>query len=320
MRFHAAGVAPAPFDVASLGPMAVRLNGPGLIWHAGALMDDAAIMPVYVKPELEKFHEPLVAAPCRLPMRRDGRAALVFHGWGVQVYGHFLIEMLPKLLLAQRFPALFGSALPVLDRAMPGWFQRILAEHFRIGDEQAIWFDSRSEQLDLEQAIILPLLSRAGGYHPAARTLLTEFVTRIAVPPSPPASCMFVARGGFSNPAAPQRVLANEAELADIAARDFGFSVIYPETLEFAEQVGLFAQARVVLGQAGSGMHNTLFSPESTAVGVIRFMAPDQSHIAALRGQRIAYFTEGVSEIEPGLFVADTEPFRRFVEVLCGQP
>ncbi|WP_262312514.1 DUF563 domain-containing protein [Acidiphilium sp. AL] len=320
VQFHADGMAGEPFDLASLGPMAVRLNGPGLIWRGGALLDDDAIMPVYVKPVLEKFRDALVAAPCALPVRRDGRTALVFHGWGIQVFGHFLIEMLPKLLLARRFPAVFGDAMPVLDRAMPDWLLRSLDRHFGIGDAGAIWFDSRSEQLDLDRAIILPLVSRAAGYHPAARAWFAEFAARIAVPPSSPIERLFVARGEFSNPAAPNRVLANEAELADIAARAFGFSVVHPETLEFAEQVGRFSQARVVLGQAGSGMHNALFAPEGAAVGVIRFTAPDQSHIAALRGQRIAYFTEGVAETAPGVFRADAGKFRRFVAALCGQP
>ena len=320
VRFHADGIATGPFDLASLGPMQVRLNGPGLIWHGGALLDDAAILPIYVKPELEKFPEPLVDAPSRLPIRRDGRLALVFHGWGIQVYGHFLIEMLPKLLLARRFPALFGAALPVLDRAMPDWFLRIFEQHFSIAEDRAVWFDSRSEQLDLEQAIVLPLPLRAGGFHPAAHALFAEFGAHIATPPPSPASRLFVARGSFANQASPQRTLANEADLAAIAAHEFGFTVSHPETIDFAAQAGLFAQSRVILGASGSAMHNALFAPQGCAIGVIRFMAPDQSYIAALCRHRLAYFTEAIAETEPGVFVADPDRFRRFVEALCGQP
>ncbi|HEX7391073.1 MAG TPA: glycosyltransferase family 61 protein, partial [Acidiphilium sp.] len=191
-----------------------------------------------------------------------------------------------------------------------------LADHLGVDTERAIWFDSRTEQLDLDRAAVLPLLGREGGYHPLASVLFAEFAARVAVPSSVPTPRLFVARGTFSNPAAPKRVLVNEAELAEIAAREFGFSAVHPETLGFSEQVGLFAQARTILGQAGSGMHNALFAPEGATVGVIRFTAPDQSHIAALRRQRIGYLTEGVAETAPGVFHADAGRFRRFVNAL----
>lgn len=307
---------PEAFDLAAVGPLAVRLNGPGLIWHQGRRLDDNAITPIYVAAELERHDGAMLRAATALPARREARRALVFHGWGVQVYGHFLIEMLPKLLLAARFPALFGDLAPVLDRAMSPWLIDILTAHLGIDEGRAIWFDSRAEQLDLDAATILPLLTRRGGYHPLAGTLIENFAARIAVPPADPMPRLFVARGDFANPAAPRRRLLNEAELAEIAAREFGFAVVHPETLDFAAQAGLFAQARAVLGQAGSGMHNALFSPAGAAIGMIRFPAPDQSAIAALRRQRIAYLTEGVHEPAPGEYIVDHDRFRHFVEAL----
>ncbi|MDD2876441.1 MAG: glycosyltransferase family 61 protein [Acidiphilium sp.] len=315
-RYHADAAPPAPFDLAARGPMAVRLNGPGLIWSNGALLDDNSIMPVYVRPELDRPGSSLLTTATSLPARHDGRLALVFHGWGVQVYGHFLIEMLPKLLLARRFGSVFGTALPVLDREMPEWFLHILQRHLAIDPDRAIWFDSRTEQLELGQAIILPLLTRTDGYHPLVSPLIDDFAARTGIAPAEPAPRLFIARGDFSNPAAPQRRLANEAELADIAASQFGFHVIRPETMGFAEQVGLFAQAKTILGQAGSGMHNALFAPSGAITGMMRFPAPDQSAIAALRGQGIAYLTEGISEPEPQVFHADPALFTRFVERL----
>ena len=60
----------------------------------------------------------------------------------------------------------------------------------------------------------------------------------------------------------------------------------------------------------------TVSSPPGTIIGQIRFTAPDQSYIAALNGQRIAYLTEGVSEAAPRLWHAEPERFRRFVAAL----
>jgi len=320
VRFHADALAPRPFDLAAHGPMPVRLNGPGLIWSGDRLLDDNEFLPVYVRPEIDRDGAVTRAHLASLPLRREVRPALVFHGWGVRVYGHFLIEMLPKLLLAARFPALFAGLAPVLDRQMEPWLLRIVRDHCGIDPAGAIWFDSAVEQLALEQAVVLPLLTRAEGYHPITSGLIDGFIARVGVAAGETPARLFVARGDFSNPAAPRRRLVNEEALAMVARERFGFSVIHPEQLDFAAQVGLFARARTIIGQAGSGMHNALFAPAGARVGMIRFPAPDQSAIAALRGQRIAYLTEGISEIEPAVYQADPALFGRFVAALLDQP
>ena len=320
VRFHADASVPKPFDLAAHGPMPVRLNGPGLIWSGDRLLDDNEFLPVYVRPEIDRDGAATHAHLASLPMRREVRPALVFHGWGVRVYGHFLIEMLPKLLLAARFPALFEGIVPVLDRQMEPWLIGILHDHCGIDPMRAIWFDSAVEQLVLERAVVLPLLTRAEGYHPVTSALIDGFASRVGKVAGEMPTRLFVARGDFNNPAAPRRRLVNEADLAALAQERFGFSVIRPEQLDFAAQVGLFAQARVIIGQAGSGMHNALFAPSGARVGMIRFPAPDQSAIAALRHQRIAYLTEGISEIEPAVYQADPALFERFVAALLDQP
>ncbi len=316
MKYHQDHQA-APFDLGALGPAPVTLNGPGLVWLDDRLISDPSVLPVYARAELQRHPGPLADQPRALPIRSEPRQALVFHGWGVRVYGHFLIEMLPKLLLARRFPALFNGARPVLDRQMPDWFLAILAEQFNIAGDEAVWFDSTREQLFLPQAMILPQLLRPGGFHPLARRLYADFTAAAAAErPAASAERLFILRGDYDNPAAPRRRLANEAELAAIAAGEFGFSLIHPEKHSFSRQIGLFRQARIVLGQTGSAMHNAVFSPPGALIGQIRFAAPDQSSIAAMAGHRIAYLTEGVAESEPGLWHAEPERFRRFLAAL----
>jgi hypothetical protein len=315
-RFHQDSANAPGFDLAALGPLPVTLNGAGLVWLDGALLADPSVLPVYALAELQRHPEALVDQPCALPVRTDPRPALVFHGWGVRVYGHFLIEMLPKLLLARRFAALFGGLAPVLDRQMPGWFLAILGEQFGITREDAIWFDSAQEQLLLPRAIILPQLLRPAGFHPLARHLYAAFAAAVAQKPAAPAERLFLLRGDHDNPAAPRRRLVNEAELAAIAAAEFGFLPVHPEQLSFPAQIGLFRQARMILGQTGSAMHNAAFSKPGAIIGQIRFAAPDQSFIAALNCQRIAYLTKGVVEAEPGIWRAEPERFRRFAAAL----
>lgn len=126
------------FELASLGPVPIVISGPGLLWLDDALLAEPAFIPVYVGRELVKFPEPLLNHPRALPGRAEPQPSFVYHAQGVQVYGHFLIEMLPRLLMAAKFQTLLHGALPVLDRAMPGWLLTILREHPGITGERDV--------------------------------------------------------------------------------------------------------------------------------------------------------------------------------------
>lgn len=52
--------------------------------------------------------------------------------------------------------------------------------------------------------------------------------------------------------------LANTGDVEAVFARH-GFEVLYPENIDFADQISRYANARVVAGFAGSAMHNCVF-------------------------------------------------------------
>ena len=66
---------------------------------------------------------------------------------------------------------------------------------------------------------------------------------------------------------------------------------ISPEKLDWTEQVYLFSNANLVIGEFGSGLHNTIFSPSATNTIVLASPRMNwiQSGISALRNQKIAY-------------------------------
>ncbi|OYW04450.1 MAG: capsular biosynthesis protein, partial [Acidiphilium sp. 37-67-22] len=92
--------------------------------------------------------------------------------------------------------------------------------------------------------------------------------------------------------------------------------VLRPETLPFAEQMGLFAGARAIVGPMGSGLHNAIFAGPDCVTGVIRCHALDQSAIAALRGQQIGLLSEGIHETAPQAYSVEPGRFRRFLAAL----
>jgi len=61
------------------------------------------------------------------------------------------------------------------------------------------------------------------------------------------------------------RHMTNEPEIAAVLARH-GFESVRPETLPFAQQIELFAQAEAVFALHGSALTNIVFSPPGTVV------------------------------------------------------
>jgi len=69
---------------------------------------------------------------------------------------------------------------------------------------------------------------------------------------------------------AKRRHLLNEAEVVDRLAAAFGFECVNAETLTFADQVRLFANAEIIVGTHGAGLANAVFAPPGAIVVELR--------------------------------------------------
>ncbi len=58
------------------------------------------------------------------------------------------------------------------------------------------------------------------------------------------------------------RLLLNEIEVVDRFEKN-GFEIVFPDSLDFDNQIRLFAEAKAIAGPSGSGMLNALFSGAS---------------------------------------------------------
>lgn len=89
--------------------------------------------------------------------------------------------------------------------------------------------------------------------------------------------------------------LANEAELCDrLASR--GVEIVYPEELDFAEQVRLFRDTATITGWAGSAMHTAVFAPgrDMLALSFGPTMLSNQRLLDQANGARsLTLFPEG---------------------------
>ena len=84
------------------------------------------------------------------------------------------------------------------------------------------------------------------------------------------------------------RRLSNDEEIESIAS-SFGLELISPETLPISKQIELFSECAFVVGEFGSALHNTLFSPTDIPVLALNWVNGLQSKISQLKKQSVGY-------------------------------
>ena len=296
------------------------VSGDGQIWIADHLITSPEVMPIYVARglELEREGNTRLHRDRKLLVRTISDPCLVAIGHGTRVYGHFLIEMLFRLMVAQEAMAKSGVRYRVLlDRESPAWLLYILHHYFGVQLDQMEFFHPSAERIHLKHAIIPGRVLQDYGFHPYANILLRRLLASLPTAKLEYASRrFFILRNKLVNPAAPNRICINEPQLAAIAARVHGFVPITIENMEWRDQIAIFQGAEIILGQAGSGLHNALFSSSSSRLASIGFMNQVQSHISALQLQRMAYLTKNV-ELK-GEFTVDETVFGEFLGRVCG--
>jgi capsular polysaccharide biosynthesis protein len=216
-------------------------------------------------------------------------------GWGAeQNYGHWLIDVLPRL-------ALLGdtkdTAFAVVDPTPP--WQAAALELLGVAGDRICPLAEGWHRV--EQAVVCVAAERSTVPHRRHLLDLRERLLGAAGAGSESLTRLFVSR------ARSRRPLANEDELLPVL-EERGFEVVYPEELSFAEQIRLFARAEAVAGLNGTGMLNELFCPPGTAI--VELLHPhywhhDACRLAALLGHvHWSAFAEDAgnlaSRIDPG--------------------
>jgi capsular polysaccharide biosynthesis protein len=307
-------------DVACYYATDVIVAGDGQIWLNDSIVSSAEIMPIYVSNVLElntggssNFHHVRSR-----PIRVIDYPCLVALGHGIKVYGHFLIELLFRLLIADR--AFFQpNRLPyriLLDFEAPKWLLKILEDYFDIKPDDVEFFFPQHERILLRHGYFTTNIFQDYGINPFANELIDDLIERVYKPSTillP--RRIFVTRKRFQNPAAPYRICMNEQNLVDIAVKRHGFTPISFEDLPWHQQIAHFRESEIVLGQAGSGLHNALFCRKGSRLASVGNMNYVQAEIGALRQQHNAFFTNGVDL--RGEFSVDELSFEAFLDKVC---
>lgn len=258
------------------------LYGKGLILRGGDLvaLDDLKFQqlgrldyPFHREVVRREGGEAIVTRPT--VVREIDEPCILLAQCGEVVWGHWLVDLLPRLPLALTLPI---PARVILDVTTPPWSLPMLAR-FGIDPARVVWHDAGREVLRVRDLYLPTFLRGGNAFSPLANLAWQLFQGA----PVAPASRLYVSRRRLAAGSS-----VSNAEQVERLVRQRGYRVVHPETMTLDEQVSVFSQARLVVGEYGSALHNTVFSPALTRVAVLQ--PPDhpwfvQSGIGQVRAQ-----------------------------------
>lgn len=214
--------------------------------------------------------------------------AVLLTGSAHTVYGHWLVDYMPRLFVFEKLGIGLGTLSIVVPTTLKP-FAKTWLGLLGIAETQFIPHDPAGGPTDIEQALIPTGLRGNGRACPLLAEAAAFMRARAAPDWAPGRRKLFVSRTRWGNIT---RVLQNAEEIEALAAGR-GYEVVHPETLSIPDQVRLFASAAVVIGEYGSSLHNAIFSPPSTHCVALRGTEGHpgflQSGLCEVCGQKLGY-------------------------------
>jgi capsular polysaccharide biosynthesis protein len=221
-------------------------------------------------------------------------------GPGHLIYGHWLVDFLPKLYLLRRAGIDPLDIRYIIPKNTPdfgfAWLRLI-----GIPDSKLILFDPYSEVVGVKRLILPTLLRTSSRAHPvfpqAVEYLLTLIRRKRSIMTKPLSRRkLFVSRAGAGRDG---RMLINRKAIEQLAD-EAGFDIFRPEAFSLLDQIAMFASAGGIIGEYGSALHGSMFSPVGTAVLALRSNAIHpgflQSGLCQVMSQKIAYVLGAAGE------------------------
>jgi hypothetical protein len=226
--------------------------------------------------------------------------------YNCKVYGHFLLEIVPRLFVLKEFFKITGGSPPVLayPTFLPKWIKKYIIEIWP--DCNFLDFDVCKEYIAAGTTIVVSGDNLQS--HPDIADLFTRF--------SQPKKSMFKKGETFAGLTSrfptfgrnsnlelksrkilltrPDkhvsiRHLANFAELKMVAITR-GFEIVEPSEFgSLKKQAIFFSQCSVVLGEFTSALHNTIFCPRDCFIGCMNYVNHYQESIASVIGHNLNY-------------------------------
>jgi capsular polysaccharide biosynthesis protein len=218
----------------------------------------------HIRGELDRLSN---AGKTMREMRLPGQY-VALAGPGNRVYGHWLIEYLPKIGLLDTA----GYDIKGLRYLIPSSSQRYVHEWLYllgVKPEQVIVYDCDRDVVIADELLMPTVMHNGVRASPLLQKIATFMLSQIGRVHDLRASAhgqrVLLSRGKTSQ----SRKLLNRAAIEEMAARH-GFAIVQPEQLSLLEQIELFYGARAIIGEYGSALHGSIFSQAGTVVCALR--------------------------------------------------
>ena len=174
-------------------------------------------------------------------------------------YGHFLLEILPRIFLfKQENPQLFPSVPVILRKGASSLVNKIFPA-YGMSDLNVLYLVK--ETTVFVEKLYYPVRNT---FHPDRHSFKAIEAVRSVINKVAPSTKakrkIFLSRNDASN-----RKLLNHQEVYNLL-KGYGFEFIEPGKLSFEEQVEVFSSASVVVGAHGAALTNIVFMPLKSKV------------------------------------------------------
>jgi capsular polysaccharide biosynthesis protein len=272
-----------------------RLHDAQVIFDGIILQKNAALWSLslnHPRAHVQAILSSQAAGWASLPVRHiEGQVAII-HGPGFDIFGHWLVDFLPRLFALDRAGIDIQKIRLILPASTPPFVRHFL---YLIGvtDENLVWHDQRAERIAPDELVVPSLFRLRSRFHPlveqATRFWLDRFATNIALPDAVSAGRkLFISRARLPGP----RRMRDRAGI-EARAVQAGYKLVCPETLPLSQQIRMFRSASHILGEYGSGLHGSIFSQPGAIVCALRGTSHHpgfaQSGLAERFGQEIGY-------------------------------
>ncbi len=182
---------------------------------------------------------------------------LVLNHWGGKNFGHFIYDSLPAVFIF--LSEIVSGRLKLITSPLANWQWSFLV---RMGVPRSSVVETEARLCKFER-LIFPSSLSGNIYLPSFYTKSMFDYIKISGNGQDRANSpkrIFVSRKNIG-----QRMMLNESDL-DAALSDRGFTKVYPETMDVDQQISLFSNAEIVVGELGAALSNVSFADRGCAV------------------------------------------------------
>ncbi len=254
------------------------LHRHGILFHGDTLLTDASHLGGVARQEGQAMSANDRTSTMEIAMDRP---ALVFLAPGFRIYGHWLVDFLPRMRIArQALGGTFHDHLIPIPATTPNWAIQMLMEICGVFEDQLLPFDPATHHITFRNGSVPTYGHASYHFHPDT----AAYWPRVSAERRQRRLC--ISRLNFEGRTDGVLKSYIDRQAFEQMATDRGYELIYPETLSIRAQIDLFGEASHVVGEYGSALHSMLFAPEDAVVGAIRCPNDVQLRISALKRQK----------------------------------